>query len=419
MAQSNKAHRQLIEVSKPVSHFVHVEFPGTIKNKEKVLAAYGGEEEISKVYQDEAAMLPLKFTPNGKPVWGERKKCQKLVIKETCTGKRKKGQNGAVQEIKKYELVGLAETSYIFNGMADMHHVLKPEKVYDLLNPDFFCEEKGIGDEDDQVSNMPPESLRLVPPFIANERHPLHYRFENKPAAIPTKERKEQLKYISDKDEIPKAVENPEDGLSEKEKLLLHQLQSLFSRRPMWQRHAIEKHVADTLKDSPELRSRFASVASRVAYRFSNGPFRSTFAALGYNPRIPENRGSFIYQVFDFRLRQSQQPTQGSASNRETPAVWNPGQRAFKKQYLLQLCDIHVLTIQQILQRYTPREEYHEHDGWLLPKVFKEIRKAMLEELEKQEKEPVDDTEPTLQRLQDQLDDAQEEAPDWGMNIFE
>lgn len=48
--------------------------------------------------------------------------------------------------------------------------------VVDLLNPDFFCEEKGIGDEDDQVSNMPPESLRLVPPFIANERHPLHYR---------------------------------------------------------------------------------------------------------------------------------------------------------------------------------------------------------------------------------------------------
>ena len=137
--------------------------------------------------------------------------------------------------------------------------------------------------------------------------------------------------------------------------------------------------------------------------RFSNGPFRGTFTRHGYDPR--QDKASFIYQTFDFRVRSEDATASGTAKQGlkgvpqwsmpksaaarasasqpkppeifDLPADWKPGQKAVKRQQLFQLCDIKVPEVEAILNKNTARGSCNDKDGWLQKDVYPKLRKEM------------------------------------------
>lgn len=77
---------------------------------------------------------------------------------------------------------------------------------------------------------------------------------------------------------------------------IYEKLKELFEERPIWSRSGIKtalRYTSDNIK----------YLLPTVGYYFTSGPWRNLWIRFGYDPR--QKPESFIYQTFNYRLRQS------------------------------------------------------------------------------------------------------------------
>eukprot|EP00729_Bicosta_minor_P012648 gene12648-18518_t len=404
--------------------FVSVEFPGALANAADpsgVLKAIGGVEKLAATLHAGCEVpLQLRLGEQSRPIYGDRVNCSRLLLKVTRKRRKISSSAGAgagggggtaagevaggvgidveeeeaeeEEEVFVPELIGTIASTYKFEGMADFQFAATAptEPEVDLLDPSYF---RHVNE------------LRLVPPVFSREVKPQPYWFrgntsskaKNNDETIQNynmkltwpKKRRNNPRYATPQ-EILIAPDNVEDGLTENQATLIGRLNQLFAQRPIWAKAKLATNF------TPYELASVMDLLGRVAYRFSNGPFRGTFTRHGYDPR--QDKASFIYQTFDFRVRSEDATASGTAKQGlkgvpqwsmpksaaaraaasqpkppeifDLPADWKPGQKAVKRQQLFQLCDIKVPEVEAILNKNTARGSCNDKDGWLQKDVY-------------------------------------------------
>ena len=102
-------------------HLVCVEYPGTIRDEEKMLETLGGYEHINEIFSQPNRRLELRYRPTAtgcKPTCAERGKTSSLLIK----AKLMKNQRTGETKIE-HEIVGSVEATYQFTGLCDFQYM--------------------------------------------------------------------------------------------------------------------------------------------------------------------------------------------------------------------------------------------------------------------------------------------------------
>lgn len=196
-------------------------------------------------------------------------------------------------------------------------------------------------------------------------------------------------------------------------------VQALFQQRPLWTRSALQVE----LNVQPV---RFKLILPVVAYYVVNGPFRTAWVRLGFDPR--KDPSTKIYQILDFRLKTSPcammlnevstkrgssaylVPTKVLGSNarpihaqtdylqghgKDTTAKsstkfdsqllvsYLPGKLPPYRQMFYHLKDICMASVQKLVHANDGREAAtcHERDGWCEEGTMNKCRQLMMAEL--------------------------------------
>ncbi|KAM4695908.1 general transcription factor 3C polypeptide 5 isoform 3-T3 [Rhinophrynus dorsalis] len=368
------------------------------------------------------------------------------------------------------EIIGVVGTVYKFQGMSDFQYLAftcAPDgsrvSLYDkillrkLEKEEFFHQDIGLfipppifsrldtpvdyyyrpniihrdGYQHPQVS-----SENLIGPSRARRPHNAIFVTFEEPV-IPTDPHPAAVKNWK------KLCSNPMDKRAEQE------MKRLFSIRPIWSRNAIKANIS-VHPDKLKLLLPF------VAYYMLTGPWRSLWVRFGYDPRKhPEAK---IYQVLDFRIRcgvkcgysmpvkakrstynyslpitlkkpapqtvtmqdlshglgnsESKKPSYNKYKLKESVYIFREGNLPPYRQMFYQLCDLHVESLQEIIQRNEGKEmECTERDGWCLPKTSDQLRDAMCLMIKQiiRAKRPDSKEQLTYESGEDEEDDEEEE----------
>ncbi|XP_007652781.2 general transcription factor 3C polypeptide 5 isoform X1 [Cricetulus griseus] len=321
---------------------VCVEYPGVVRNEDKMLQTLGGEEGVSRVrswensgtagkepgeravsliYTDPTKRLELYFRPKDPychPVCANRFSTSSMLLRIRKRTRRQRGALGAEthpQVTFDLEILGIISTIYKFQGMSDFQYLAvhteaggKHVSMYDRVlmrkpeKEEFFHQE------------LP---LYIPPPIFSRLDTPVDYFYRpetqhregyHNPSisgenliGLSRARRPHNAIFVNFEDpEVPlqpleaavttwkKACTNPIDQKVEEE------LRKLFDVRPIWSRNAVKSNVSvhpDKLK----------ILLPYMAYYMITGPWRSLWIRFGYDPR--KHPDAKIYQVLDFRIR--------------------------------------------------------------------------------------------------------------------
>ncbi|XP_060119895.1 general transcription factor 3C polypeptide 5-like [Heteronotia binoei] len=100
---------------------VCVEYPGVVRNEDKMLQTLGGEEGVSRVYADPNRRLELYFRPKDPychPVCANRFPTSSMLLKVRRTTRRKRTEAGESEQDVQFEveILGIVNTVYKFQG---------------------------------------------------------------------------------------------------------------------------------------------------------------------------------------------------------------------------------------------------------------------------------------------------------------
>ncbi|XP_029467819.1 general transcription factor 3C polypeptide 5 [Rhinatrema bivittatum] len=305
---------------------VCVEYPGLVRDSEKMLLTLGGEEGVSRVYTDPSKRLELHFRPKDPychPVCANRFHVTAMLlrVKRTIRRWRSEMTGDAVlqeprQEIKdEMEILGVIGTIYKFQGMSDFQYLAshmgpdgKQISMYDKIllqkpqKEEFFHQELPL-------YIPPPIFSRLDTPVDYFYRpdtqhregyHPPQVSGENL-IGLSRARRPHNAIFVNFEEEVAPtkpleaAVQNWKRMCTNAmDKKLEEELKRLFDIRPVWSRNALKANIGihpDKLK----------LLLPFMAYYMLTGPWRSLWVRFGYDPR--KNPEAKIYQVLDFRIR--------------------------------------------------------------------------------------------------------------------
>lgn len=290
---------------------VLVEYPAIVKNTDRMMKSLGGIDEVSKAYSDTTRRLEMKFRPEDpycKSAYGNRVDTSCLVLKV-------KRNRGNTDEPYTVTIEGTVSTAYKFRGMVDFQYLPMRKKadgtgyesLLDLLIPPPMSPVDWLM-KDAPVFVLPQVFSRLDTMSIQVLRdEPKRRDLPSKPpscsATVVGRIRDRRVKFARflyfEDEEVP-VEPNPEawkqldwrpPDVDVKERV-----QALFQERPMWTRSALMLELGI----QPV---RFKLILPIVAYYVVNGPFRTAWVRLGFDPR--KDPSTKIYQVLDFRLKQS------------------------------------------------------------------------------------------------------------------
>ncbi|XP_023651327.1 general transcription factor 3C polypeptide 5 isoform X1 [Paramormyrops kingsleyae] len=417
---------------------VCVEYPGYVKNVDKMLETVGGEKGVSKTYSDPSRRLELKFRPRDPychPVCGNRFPSTNLLLRV-----RRKVRKGGTGEVRMFmEIMGVVSTTYKFQGMADFQYLAVHTQadgnqisLYDkiiLHKP----EKKEFFDMDVPLFIPPPIFSRLDTPVDYYYRPEIQHREGYMPPSVSSENligqsrarRPHNAIFVTFEDKtVP--VEPLEAAVQNWKRVCLHpsetkaeeEMRKMFERRPIWSRNAVKAN----LDIHPE---KLKLLLPYMAYYMLTGPWRSLWVRFGYDPRtVAEAK---IYQVLDFRIRCGMKhgyapndmpvkakrstynyslPTtinkavpqpaslreitqEGSTSLGRKPAppryklkesayIFREGTLPPYRQMFYQLCDLDVERIKTVIHQNDGQElECDERDGWCLPRTADELRDIM------------------------------------------
>ncbi|XP_053138546.1 general transcription factor 3C polypeptide 5 isoform X2 [Hemicordylus capensis] len=299
---------------------VCVEYPGVVRNVDKMLLTLGGEEGVSRIYVDPSRRLELYFRPKDPychPVCANRFPTSSMLLKVKKKTRRKWTEAGDLEEEVKFEaeILGIVNTVYTFQGMSDFQYLAmhsgpggKQMSMYDkvlMLKPE---------KEEFFMNELP---LYIPPPIFSRLDTPVDYYYRPETQhregyhnpilssenliGLSRARRPHNAVFVNFEDEeIPtkpldaaeqtwkRVCSNVVDHKAEEE------LRKLFELRPVWSRNAVKANISihpDKLK----------FLLPYLAYYMLTGPWRSLWVRFGYDPR--KHPDAKIYQVLDFRIR--------------------------------------------------------------------------------------------------------------------
>ncbi|XP_074546569.1 general transcription factor 3C polypeptide 5 [Halichoeres trimaculatus] len=408
---------------------VCVEYPGMITCVDKMLETLGGEQTVSKTFNNPNRRLELRYRPKDPfchALMGNRFPSSNLLLRVKRRVRKKDPKDAEIQ----MDVLGIIGTTYKFQGMADIQFLAvhseggKNTSLYDKIilrkseNQEFF--EK-------------PMPYFLPPAIFSRLDSPIDYYyrpdiFQN---TMPIKEsnfiglnrsrRPHNAIFVSYVDPtVPtECLEAARLNwarvcVKDSDKQAEEELKKLFESRPIWSKNAVKANM----NVHPEKLKLLLPV---LAYYMVTGPWRSLWVRLGYDPR--KCKEAKKYQLLDFRIRcsdkhgysSSDMPVKAkrSAFNYTLPITLNkagrqvasvlelPGQEGpstsrdmtrtsyqlkessyiFRegmlpphRQMFYQLCDLDVDSIKQVIEQKSGEEVCEERDGWCVVGTTDKLR---------------------------------------------
>ncbi|XP_065300014.1 general transcription factor 3C polypeptide 5 [Dermacentor albipictus] len=412
---------------------VLVEYPAIVKNTDRMIKSLGGIEEVAKAYSDPTRRLEMKFRPEDpycKSAYANRFNASCLVLKV-------KKNRGNTDEPYTVSIEGTVTTVYKFRGMVDFQYLPMRKKadgtgyesLLDQLIPPPMSSTEWLM-KDAPVFILPQVFSRLDNMSIQALRdEPKRRQPASKTALRPTNlygrirhRRVKFARFLSFEDEDVPKEPNPEAWKQldwrPPEVNIKEKVQELFKQRPMWTRSALQVELGV----QPV---RFKLILPVVAYYVVNGPFRTAWVRLGFDPR--KDPSTKIYQILDFRLKTSPcgmhdevatkrgtsaylVPTKvlgpttrpifaqtdylspalckdavaksSSKSEDELLVCFLPGKLPPYRQMFYHLKDIRMDGVQKLLHANDGRETTcHERDGWCEEGTISKCRQLMVADL--------------------------------------
>lgn len=411
---------------------VCVEYPALVQNLDRVLESLGGEQTVSKTYDNPNRRLEMRFRPQDPfchCLCANRFDSSNLLLKVRRRVRKSEPKDAQIH----MEIVGVIGTTYKFQGMADFQCLAVSTEngskmsLYDriiLTRPeshDFF--------EQPQPCFLPPAIFsRLDTPVDYFYRRDVH---QNPSGTLPKvhknfiglnrARRPHNAIFVTFNDPVPN--ESMEAArltwqricVKECDKKAEQEMRAMFERRPIWSRNAVKANI-NVQPDKLKL------LLPVFAYYMVTGPWRSLWVRLGYDPR--KNPESKQYQMLDFRMRCSMKhgysssdlpvkakrsalnyslpitvnksapqpaslmslPEQEKAGTsqdsgpssyqlKESAYIFREGMLPPHRQMFYQLCDIHVESIQRVVHANKGIEKScDERDGWCVVGTTDQLR---------------------------------------------
>ncbi|KAM9840875.1 general transcription factor 3C polypeptide 5 [Aulostomus maculatus] len=409
---------------------VCVEYPAVVSSVGKMLETLGGEQAVSKTFAHPNRRLELRYRPQDPfchCLCGNRFTSSNLLLRV-----RRRVRKGNPKDAEIHmDVLGVIGTTYKFQGMADFQCLAvqsekgKDTSLYDKIilrkteNQEFF--------EQPMPHFLPPAIFsRLDTPVDYFYRPDIHQNLmqnTNKNfIGLNRARRPHNAIFVSFIDPtVPtecleaarvnwRQVCQKEDGRQAEEKL-----KQMFESRPIWSRNAVKANI----NIHPDKLKRLLPV---FAYYMVTGPWRSLWVRFGYDPRkTPESKK---YQMLDFRIRCSTKegyslsdlpvkakrsaltyslpitfnkpgpppasvmelPAQEGPSTSRDPApityqlkdssyIFREGMLPPHRQMFYQLCDLHLESIQQVIEQNNGSEQVcDERDGWCVVGTTDKLR---------------------------------------------
>ncbi|KAJ3269538.1 tau 95 subunit of transcription factor TFIIIC [Borealophlyctis nickersoniae] len=324
----------------PRWNFHVVEYPGYVKDEQKVLQTLGGMPAIEKAFNEDLKGLELRYRPDdpfSHPINGEIIATTNLLLKVTRRRKKKKkeqtdvadeGAGGDEPWKINTEIVGVVSKTCRFRGgiragsMADFQYIpdqadpiVKLRKAMMSLDSqvvDDFSLSEDVGNQDN-LRSMPPPSFSRI-------EWPLDYQFRQNFAVMKVmvqgkngeppvlkilsryrQTRSAQITFDMKAKEVPQA---PPDavvrGAADMDPDAKERLRVLFENRPVWTRLALHNNLP------PQDRKRMKALVPVFAYTITSGVFRECWVRYGYDPRA--DREARFYQIVDARFVKQSTP---------------------------------------------------------------------------------------------------------------
>lgn len=393
-----------------VPELIGIEYPGIIKNVDKMIATLGGIEDISRDFIKKDR-LQVRFHPENmycKPAFGERHPSNGFLMKIRTKKSNKKDIN-AKREICGIEMVGFVRTMYKFNNLCDFQFLPiqkneqtnKTECFHDDIVPRGILDSSWFTERTDVPFFLPPPIFCRVDTINTNILKNETKSNENETFSIsnrPTRTNNVKIIPFSLKDPIPtKPKKNMPDILkanmvTQRQHDIVYEM---FQKRPIWTKGSLKRECEEEVRQ-------LSVILASVAFQYSTGPWRNCFVRYNYDPR--KNFDSRFYQMLDFRVRRSggfknelkakrskryfykmwgrKSSDEAVDSQQQQESIFNletiPPFRA--KHY--QFCDIHVPAVHEMLEKLPSPlagAVCNEKYGWLPSGFMDECRNILTE----------------------------------------
>ncbi|XP_065355616.1 general transcription factor 3C polypeptide 5 [Calliphora vicina] len=376
------------------SEYELIEYPGMVKNTDKMISTLGGITKISRALGGDTKRLELRYHPDNpfnKPLSGESSKRAGLLL-SVKVRKSKRDPNKPPQYTIK--IMGYISKSFTFESLCDFQYLPlavdsklangELKNVLDAIVP------KSVIDFD--YFNRPDIQLMALPTVFARSDvvHTTIFRGDfskedgqNETLGVLSKSSYESRDMVTFNmlDTFPT---RPDPQILKKMKVKyvsdeqLQKVKKLFEECPIWTRIAL-------LYESGVSHDKLKCITPSLAYYFTTGPWRTMYVRYGYDPRKDFN--SRYYQTFDFRLR-FRSGVSEFVSDRKTTIkklqenpyeinalvqdinypYFDEHKLPRSRQCMMRYCDIRITKIQEMLEKIpSPMAGAicNERTGWL------------------------------------------------------
>ncbi|XP_075150237.1 general transcription factor IIIC subunit l(2)37Cd [Haematobia irritans] len=388
------------------SEYELIEYPGLVKNDDKMLNTLGGLTKVSQVLGGESKRLELRFHPNNpfnKPLCGEVNKRAGLLLSVKV---RRSKRNPSKPPEFVVKIIGYTTRSFTFDSMCDFqflplaknptNNAREMDMVLDSIVP------RSVVDID--YYNRPDVPVIALPTMFARSDtvHTAMFRGDfskedgqHETLGVLTKSNYE-CRDIVGFNMVDGFPTHPDPQIVKKMKVKyvsdeqLERVKKLFEECPIWTRIAL-------LYESGVTQDKLKCIIPSLAYYFSTGPWRTLYVRYGYDPRKDFN--SRYYQTFDFRLRfrsgvsefvsdrkttikkRHENPYEINALVQDINYPYFDEQKLPRsRQCIMRYCDIRMPKIQEMLEKIpSPMAgaTCNERNGWLPQGFDSQVRQIV------------------------------------------
>lgn len=303
----------VLDKTKLSTELVLVEYPGIVKNVDKMTSTLGGIRKISEVFTTENKRLELRFHPENpynKPANGDSHRTVGILFKVKIKKRGIKEENQpnvASKSVASVTIIGHVSRVYRFNTLCDFQYlpIMKDPQTKDMkyvLNELLPPKPK----ESEAFFNTP-NSFLFLPPFSFSKIDTIYTRFfrDNQDAGKIDLLRSSNPKSYDSKNIVSFSMSDPIPTASTAETVKnmavkyvsddqLNTVKKMFEECPIWTRIAL-------LYESKISHDKMKAILPHVAYYYVTGPWRTMYVRYGYDPR--KEFSSRFHQTFDYRVR--------------------------------------------------------------------------------------------------------------------
>jgi len=451
-----------------LKEYCSIEFPGYVKDVNKVYNMLGGMESICQAFKD-SSVLELRYRPSSPfchPINGEIMKTVNPLLKITRRRKKPKkpGDKPGPWEIS-YKIVGVVTKVGRFRGMSDYQVI--PKFSYDMPKLAKAIKDLDVGKLEsfkNITDNNKNELCNIPAPVFTSIEWPQNYGYLQLTSVVKVfvkkKDQEPVLKLInrSKKTKLIIATVDlsdpnctipttPPAAVAAHSKYIsstyINEIAELFDKRPIWSRIALVNNLSE---DSVK---RIKQLLPLVSYTVVHGAFRDCWIKYGVDPRISNDFR--IYQTMDIRnikgprplnrakrhnINESEssklflnislgqnQPKENKPKRNVVSHIFNG--KVFSGNIIYQLCDLSDSKLKKMVNtKKGLLKEFNDRDGWYsrqqLDKIREELRKKVQKLLEdNNNNENVDDIESDYEESEEEEEEEEENEAEQSANTTE